>query len=110
MTNRHVAEIFASGLGDRSLSFITGGKAGVDFLREEERPTGPTIAVHRIVMIHPHEFAVPEEFAPAAYPIADIEAMTNVRFDPAIREADQYDSVRGAEVAMRSGARTKQRN
>jgi endonuclease G len=54
MTNRHVAEIFASGLGDRSLNFINGAEAGIDFLRELKRPTGPTLSVRRIVMIHPY--------------------------------------------------------
>ena len=54
MTNRHVAGIFASGLGDRKLAFITGLKAGIDFLREQGRPTGPTLLVRRIVMIHPY--------------------------------------------------------
>lgn len=54
MTNRHVAGIFASGLGDRNLIFISGLKAGIDFLREQGRPTGPTLVVRRIVMIHPY--------------------------------------------------------
>ena len=53
MTNRHVAEIFAQGLGDRKLIFAQGRKAGIDFLREHGRPTGPTLIVERIVMIHP---------------------------------------------------------
>jgi endonuclease G, mitochondrial len=54
MTNRHVAEIFAEGLGDRRLEFRNGTKAGVDFLREQGRPTGPTLMVKRVVMIHPY--------------------------------------------------------
>jgi endonuclease G, mitochondrial len=54
MTNRHVAGIFATGLGDRNLAFVTGAKAGIDFLREQGRPTGPTLMVRRIVMIHPY--------------------------------------------------------
>src|SRR5712692_9382476 len=54
MTNRHVAEIFASGLGDQRLSFVAGAKAGIDFLRELGRPTGSTLMVRRIVMIHPY--------------------------------------------------------
>ena len=53
MTNRHVAEIFAQGLGDKRLSFIDGSKAGIDFLREQGRPTGPTLMVRKVVMIHP---------------------------------------------------------
>lgn len=54
MTNRHVAELFARGLGDRSLTFISGRTGGIDFLRELGRPTGPTLQVRRVVMIHPY--------------------------------------------------------
>jgi endonuclease G, mitochondrial len=54
MTNRHVAEIFARGLGDRRVEFIDGATAGIDFLREQGRPTGPTVAVRDVVMIHPY--------------------------------------------------------
>ncbi|MGE3873860.1 MAG: DNA/RNA non-specific endonuclease [Parvibaculaceae bacterium] len=54
MTNRHVAEIFAKGLGDKRLEFRDGTKAGIDFLREQDRPTGPTLMVERVVMIHPY--------------------------------------------------------
>jgi endonuclease G len=54
MTNRHVASIFASGLGTRSLSFKPGLRAGIDFLRELDRPTGPTLAVKKVVMVHPY--------------------------------------------------------
>lgn len=54
MTNRHVAEIFATGVGDRRLRFLSGAKAGIDFLREQGRPTGPTVMVRRVAMIHPY--------------------------------------------------------
>ena len=54
MTNRHVAELFTHGLGDRRLSFIDGAKAGIDFRREHDRPTGPTLTVRKVVMIHPY--------------------------------------------------------
>lgn len=54
MTNRHVAEIFTTGLGDRRLVFRNGAKAGIDFKRELDRPTGPTLMVKRVVMIHPY--------------------------------------------------------
>lgn len=54
MTNRHVAALFARGLGDRSLAFIDGRGAGIDFRREQGRPTGPTLQVRRVVMIHPY--------------------------------------------------------
>lgn len=54
MTNRHVAAIFASGLGERNLSFKRGFRAGIDFLRELDRPPGRTLMVRRLVMIHPY--------------------------------------------------------
>ena len=54
MTNRHVAQIFATGLGNRHLDFITGAKAGIDFKREKGLPTGPTLAVRRVRLIHPY--------------------------------------------------------
>lgn len=54
MTNRHVAEIFSQGLGNRKISFLPDAKAGVDFLRERSRPTGPTLVVRRTLMIHPY--------------------------------------------------------
>ncbi len=53
MTNRHVAEIFAQGLGDRKLAFLDGAKAAIDFKHEQGRPPGPMLDVVRVVMIHP---------------------------------------------------------
>ncbi|WP_109108956.1 DNA/RNA non-specific endonuclease [Azospirillum sp. TSO35-2] len=52
MTNRHVAGIFAQGVGDRRITFRNGMSAGVDFLRERGRPTGPVLNVLRVRMIH----------------------------------------------------------
>jgi DNA/RNA endonuclease G (NUC1) len=53
MTNRHVAEIFASGLGVRTLSFRP-GSAAVDFKREKGSPDSSPIAVRDVIMIHPY--------------------------------------------------------
>ena len=53
MTNRHVAEIFATGLGDRRLNFID-GTAGIDFLQEHGGEPGTTLLVRKIVMIYPY--------------------------------------------------------
>ena len=51
MTNRHVAEIFTSGLGQRTLMFRT---AAIDFKREI-LPTPPQLlTVTKVVMIHPY--------------------------------------------------------
>jgi endonuclease G len=54
MTNRHVAAIFTSGLGTRSVTFKPGARAGIDLRRELERPTGPTLALKRVLMVHPY--------------------------------------------------------
>jgi DNA/RNA endonuclease G (NUC1) len=53
MTNRHVAEIFASGLGVRTLAFRP-GSAAVDFKREKGSPDSSPIAVRDVIMIHPY--------------------------------------------------------
>jgi endonuclease G len=54
MTNRHVAEIFALGLGDRSLTFREGISAGFDLKRERGGDQGVVLTVRRVVMIHPY--------------------------------------------------------
>ena len=53
MTNRHVAEIFASGLGTH-LRFRRDARAGIDFVRERGGRNGQVFAVRRLVMIHPY--------------------------------------------------------
>jgi endonuclease G, mitochondrial len=54
MTNRHVAELFAEGLGREQLSFIPGQSAAVDFLRERDRPATKEFGIERIAMVHPY--------------------------------------------------------
>ena len=54
MTNRHVAEIFTNGIGTKALSIKPGLRAGIDFVREQGRPSGEVFAVKRVVMIHPY--------------------------------------------------------
>jgi endonuclease G, mitochondrial len=54
MTNRHVAEIFANGLGDRGLMFRPGQTAGIDFRRERIPSEPEVLTVQDIVMIHPY--------------------------------------------------------
>ena len=54
MTNRHVAELFATGLGRETLSFIPGQSAAVDFLRERERPDSLLFQIRRVAMVHPY--------------------------------------------------------
>jgi endonuclease G len=54
MTNRHVAAIFASGLGRQNLLFIPGLGAAIDFKRERDRPDSVLVPVEEVVMIHPY--------------------------------------------------------
>lgn len=55
MTNRHVADLFAQGVGT-SVVFRSGQNAAWDYVREYQvTPDGATVlAVQRIVMIHPY--------------------------------------------------------
>jgi endonuclease G len=54
MTNRHVAQIFAGGLGRRSLQFKSDQSAAIDFYRESGRTESDMLTVERVVMIHPY--------------------------------------------------------
>lgn len=103
MTNRHVAEIFAAGIG-RHIDFRAGLKAGIDF--KQERGTLPSdvsrIDVRRVVMIHPFwdmallevegfgdghvplELSVlaPEEYLADGKPPAEVAVVGYPAFDP----------------------------
>jgi len=48
------------------------------------------------------ELAVPAELVPAMYPLSDIGDMTGLEVDAALLAADQYDAVRGGELALRA--------
>jgi endonuclease G, mitochondrial len=54
MTNRHVAELFAVGIGREELSFRPGQSAAIDFLRERGREDSLTFRIARVVMVHPY--------------------------------------------------------
>ena len=54
MTNRHVAEIFASGTGLTGLNFHSGLKAGIDFRKEDESDPPDYLDVTGIALIHPY--------------------------------------------------------
>jgi endonuclease G len=54
MTNRHVAEIFANGLGDKPITFKTGLSAGFDLKRERRGGQGAVLKVIRVLLIHPY--------------------------------------------------------
>ncbi len=53
MTNRHVAEIFSSGLGSKGLAFLPGHAAGIDYRQERGSSESRFAAITRIRMIHP---------------------------------------------------------
>jgi endonuclease G, mitochondrial len=55
MTNRHVAEIFATGVGTgKHLGFRPGARAGIDFLRERSNAAGTVFRVRDVLMVHPY--------------------------------------------------------
>ncbi len=54
MTNRHVAEIFSSGLGRRGISLISDMQPKVDFLREAGNEEQNLFTVTDVVMVHPY--------------------------------------------------------
>lgn len=54
MTNRHVAELFAEGVGLRGLKFISGLSGGIDFLRERRSLREDFLDFSAVVMIHPY--------------------------------------------------------
>jgi endonuclease G len=53
MTNRHVGELFATGLGLRDLGFRPGQSAAVDFKREYQSTASINLRVREVAMIHP---------------------------------------------------------
>lgn len=54
MTNRHVAEIFADGIGTSRLRFKSGAKSAIDFVQEIDRQSSAPLQVRDVLMIHPH--------------------------------------------------------
>ena len=54
MTNRHVAEIFARGLGTKTVTFKPGESAAVDFKREFQSTESLSLVVEKVLMIHPY--------------------------------------------------------
>lgn len=53
MTNRHVAHIFARGLGTQSVGFRSGQTAKIDFYHENGQTTSDSLVVDDVLMIHP---------------------------------------------------------
>lgn len=53
MTNRHVASLFASGLGTR-VQFKPDESAAIDFKREYDSDDSQSVQVEKVLMIHPY--------------------------------------------------------
>lgn len=54
MTNRHVAAIFATGVGTRTVHFQSGQTAAIDFYHETGRAASESLTVEDVLMIHPY--------------------------------------------------------
>jgi endonuclease G len=54
MTNRHVAEIFALGLGDHAIAFRPGIRPGFSRAFAPDNSEQPALPIRRVVMIHPY--------------------------------------------------------
>lgn len=54
MTNRHVAETFATGVGLRELAFIPGRTPGIDFKQEVIPSEQIILNFERMLMVHPY--------------------------------------------------------
>ena len=53
MTNRHVAELFANGVGESKLLFISGRGSRIDFEHDPESDGKQLLRVRQIKLIHP---------------------------------------------------------
>jgi endonuclease G len=51
------------------------------------------------------EFVPADDFVPVMYPLREIAELTGVRFADGVLDADQFDALRGLEIAQRSGTR-----
>lgn len=54
MTNRHVAELFATGLGREDLHFRSDGRVEVDFKKETTEQERDDFQILKVLMIHPY--------------------------------------------------------
>ncbi len=89
MTNRHVAGLFASGVGRRSLTFKSGIRAGVDFKRERGLSETQFLRVRRVLMIHPHWDMA----------LLQVDGLSD-RNPPLVLSLDQPEQLAGRDVAV----------
>ncbi|MVO95502.1 trypsin-like serine peptidase [Rhizobium leguminosarum] len=54
MTNRHVAEIFSSGLGRKNISLVRDMQTKVDFIKEAGSDEQRVFTVSEVLMVHPY--------------------------------------------------------
>jgi endonuclease G len=54
MTNRHVAELFADGVGQDAVGLRPGASVNIDFRAEHDRPDGTLLEIEGVRMIHPY--------------------------------------------------------
>lgn len=110
MTNRHVAQLFADGVGDGTLRFQDGQTAAIDFVQEAGSTDAHTLQVTGIRMIHPFwDMAVlevedvPQGVAPLTLSLTDpahlqgrdIAVIGYPAFDPRNNAAVQNEVFRG---------------
>jgi hypothetical protein len=54
MTNRHIAEVFASGVGDGRLDFVHGRGSSIDFGSNPDDGDAQGLRIRNVAMIHPY--------------------------------------------------------
>ena len=54
MTNRHVAQLFTSGLGTNNLRFLPDISPGIDFMHERGSDASMLLEIDSVAMIHPY--------------------------------------------------------
>lgn len=89
MTNRHVAGLFASGVGRDGLRFRSGIRAGVDFKRERGSSETQFLRVRGVLMIHPY-------WDMALLEVAGLSA----RNPPLVLAAEKPERLAGRDVAV----------
>jgi endonuclease G len=99
MTNRHVAEIFARGLGDRQVAWSGEIRPGFNLRRERGKPPGTVLEVRRVRMIHPwwdmallEVAGLPTGLRPLRLSVADARDLAN--HDVAVIGYPAYDPLR----------------
>ena len=104
MTNRHVASLFASGLGREGVAFQSGQSADVDFRQELGGSAPRLFEIARIVLVHPYwDMALLEvrglDIAPLRLLATDPESLQSR--DAAVIGYPAFDERNDPELQMR---------